>query len=182
MRESLITFYGRVLRVMENGDNYSVRRSITFANGKVHRYKEYKMRQFIDRYGYAYINVSVNYRVRKAQVHRIVALAFIPNPDNLPCINHKDEDKKNNNVDNLEWCTVYYNNHYNGRYERTKYPGHRCAAYRCDDGSLVGEFRSVTQAAKIIGINRTTIDRCLRGIHNTSGGYIWKSLKTKQIK
>lgn len=176
MKEAYITIYGRVLRVYENGDIYSVRRTVSYSNGRVHRYNEYKMKPFTDRYGYLCINMSQNGHLRKAQVHRIMALAFIPNPDNLPCINHKDENKKNNNIDNLEWCTVYYNNHYNGRYERTKYPGHKCAAYR-DDGTLVGEFRSVTQAAKIVGVNRTTIDRCLRGIQNTSGGYIWKSLK-----
>lgn len=53
-------------------------------------------------------------------VHRLVAETFIPNPDNLPCINHKDENPKNNRADNLEWCSYQYNNVYNGRLEKCK--------------------------------------------------------------
>lgn len=51
-------------------------------------------------------------RGRKKKIHRLVAEAFIPNPDNLPSINHKDENRTNNRADNLEWCTVAYNSTY----------------------------------------------------------------------
>ena len=53
-------------------------------------------------------------------VHRLVAQAFIPNPDNLPEVNHKNEDKSNNTVDNLEWCDHKYNNNYGTKIERIK--------------------------------------------------------------
>lgn len=64
---------------------------------------------------YLYATISrPHYQVREG-VHRLVAKAFIPNPDNLKEINHKDENKKNNVVWNLEWCTRSYNNAYGGR-------------------------------------------------------------------
>lgn len=69
--------------------------------------------------GYAMVTLYAAPNIgRKVKVHRLVAEAFIPNPDNLPIINHKDEDRTNNSVDNLEWCTKAYNNAYNGAYER----------------------------------------------------------------
>ncbi len=62
--------------------------------------------------GYIYVTLSNLDRGRTFTVHRLVANAFIPNPENLPVLNHKDEDKHNNSVDNLEWCTSLYNNTY----------------------------------------------------------------------
>lgn len=71
-----------------------------------------------DKDGYLIIGLSKDHKLKKVKLHRLVAEAFIPNPDNLPCINHKDENKANNNVNNLEWCTVSYNNTYGTRIER----------------------------------------------------------------
>ena len=68
-----------------------------------------------DRYGYLYVVLSCNGKHKTITVHRLVAQAFIPNPDDLPIINHKDEDKLNNCVENLEWCTAKYNMNYGTR-------------------------------------------------------------------
>ena len=61
-----------------------------------------------------------NGKTKQGLLHRLVAEAFIPNPDNLPCINHKDENPLNNRADNLEWCSYKYNNEYNDRIGRCR--------------------------------------------------------------
>ena len=67
---------------------------------------------FINRCGYILVGLSKNGIRKKITIHRLVAQVFIENPDNLPEVNHKDEDKANNSVDNLEWCDRKYNNNY----------------------------------------------------------------------
>ena len=68
--------------------------------------------------GYLHLNLYKNGKKKPYLIHRLVAEAFLPNPDNLPVVNHKDENKLNNNVENLEWCSVEYNNKYGTRQER----------------------------------------------------------------
>ena len=68
--------------------------------------------------GYLLVSLCCNGKQNLRTVHRLVAQAFIPNPNNLPQVNHKDENKSNNRVDNLEWCDQAYNNLYGTRQER----------------------------------------------------------------
>ena len=68
--------------------------------------------------GYKNVMFCKEHKIYNKYVHRLVAEAFIPNKDNLPQVNHKDEDKSNNRVDNLEWCTSFYNNEYGTRKKR----------------------------------------------------------------
>lgn len=69
---------------------------------------------------YVQVRLSHKGKTRCFGVHRLVASAFIPNPNGYPCVNHKDENKHNNCVENLEWCTYKYNNEYNGRLDKCK--------------------------------------------------------------
>lgn len=83
----------------------------------------------IDNNGYKRIGLCKNGKEKKYKIHRLVAQAFLPNPDNLPVVNHKDENKLNNNVENLEWCTQEYNCNYGSRNE--KISGKPCKKIIC---------------------------------------------------
>ena len=90
-----------------------------FDNNGKRCYKPKRLATFTKtRQGYLTVTLHINGKTVRIFVHRLVAMAFIPNPENLPCVNHKDEVKTNNNVDNLEWCTREYNNNYGTRNER----------------------------------------------------------------
>ena len=111
-------------------------------------------------------------------IHRLVAQEFIPNPDNLPQINHKDENKLNNHVDNLEWCTGSYNTSYNHlqdrRYDNGAGARKRPIEQLTLDGQHIVTFESVCEAVRQTGFSNSAITDVLRGRHKTSHGYRWR--------
>lgn len=87
--------------------------------GRVKRIGKTKcLKRATNKFGYLYVDLYKNGEKEKFFVHRLTATAFIPNPNNLPCVNHKNENKTDCRVENLEWCTVEYNNSYGTRLER----------------------------------------------------------------
>lgn len=123
-----------------------------------------------DSLGYMCVNLS-----RKTfKVHRLVASAFIENPYNFKCVNHKDEDKTNNKVENLEWCSHKFNNNYGTRNARISQNGGKKVAQYSLDGKKIKEWRSASEAAKFYGRARTTITGCCAGRQHTSCGFIWR--------
>lgn len=91
---------------VNNFSNYEV-----YSDGRIYsNFTDKFLKPIIDRYGYAYVFVTQDCgKQKKVRVHRLVALAFIPNPNNLPQVNHKDGNKLNNSIENLEWCSAKYN-------------------------------------------------------------------------
>ena len=125
--------------------------------------------------GYIHVILSDNnYHKKRWLVHRLVALAFIPNPHNYPVVNHKDENKSNNNVDNLEWCTQSYNLSY--REGQRKRRMKKIEMYDRTTGEYLRTFDSIDEASRTMGINRTTICNVAAGKPNnhSAGGYIWR--------
>ena len=107
-------------------------------------------------------------------VHRLVAKAFIPNPNNLSDVNHKDENRKNNNVENLEWMSHVDNCNYGTRNERSAAKIGRQVEQLTLDGHHVAFYQSASAASRMTGIGRKNINECLRLRSQTAGGYHWK--------
>lgn len=140
-------------------------------NGKI-------LKPFKDRYGYFQVSLCKNGIMRTFTIHRLVAYAFINNPNNYPEINHKDEDKTNNAVYNLEWCTHDYNMNYGTRNAR--------AAERISeklskpilqfdrDGNFIREWPSAKKVNEETGIDNSHISKCCLGGRNTAGGFVWR--------
>lgn len=117
---------------------------------------------------YYVICLHKNKTLKHCLVHRLVAQAFIPNPNNLPCVNHKDEVKTNNRADNLEFCTISYNARY-GMASRNQLDARKMsggitaekAVIQYDmDGNIIAEYVSIMDASRTLGINKTSISNC----------------------
>ena len=125
--------------------------------------------------GYSYVNICVNNEKHSFLIHRLVAQAFIPNPDNLPQVNHKDEDITNNNVENLEWCTPKYNANYGDAIQKSKSKRSK-PVVRIDEFGNEEKYESIREAERRTGISNSNISAVCLGIRRTTGGYKWKYL------
>ena len=123
--------------------------------------------------GYFVANLSG----RRIGVHRLVALAFIPNPQGLPQINHKNEIKTDNRVENLEWCDSTYNNNYGNRNLKASVSHSKPIKQLLPNGKLIAIYYGINEAGRKTNINYKNIFRVLSGKGKTAGGYKWEYLK-----
>lgn len=108
-------------------------------------------------------------------LHRVVATAFIPNPENLPEINHKDEDITNNCVDNLEWCTSKYNANYGSRNIRMMENRVLVPVIQKDlSGNVIKRWECMTRACESVGADISSMIRVCKGRQHTCRGFIWE--------
>lgn len=114
------------------------------------------------------------HKMHRLIVARLVAQAFIPNPNNLPQVNHKDENSENNNVANLEWCTAAYNVNYNNLRERAAAKKCRCVAIYDIDGKFIEICNSGKEAAEKYCVSRGSISACCNGSRDSVKGYRFK--------
>ena len=125
--------------------------------------------------GYLMVNLCKNGIRRSYYMHRIVSTAFIPNPDNKPQVNHKDEDKLNNSVENLEWCTAKENTNYGTRTKRSSEKLQKPVL--CVELNQI--FPSLTDTAKHFNVTLSNLSWVLTGRSKTAGGYHFEYLETK---
>ena len=178
-------------QVSNLGNVRSLDRILIDKNGNKHTFKGKILKQCTDKYGYLRVNLYNNHCHRKfVPVHRLVAEAFIPNPDNLPQINHKDEDKTNNCVENLEWCDDTYNCNYGTRNERigdsnTNNPKYSKWVIKLSTkNEIIHFYPSAKQAERETGVSANLIYQVcnqkpyIKGgrqyQNHTAGGFIWK--------
>ena len=129
-----------------------------------------KLKPRYDKKGYQMVVLYKNGIGKNFKVHRLVAEAFIPNPNNLPQINHKDETKRNNIFTNLEWCDCKYNNNYGNH----KTFGNKKVIMLDKNNNKINIFDSVNEASKKTNIIATSIGKCCNKKQKTAGGYVWE--------
>lgn len=130
--------------------------------------------------GYSYVDLSKNGVRKSFRVHVLVAKHFLPNPQGLVDINHKDEDKLNNRVDNLEWCTKSYNINYGTRNARQRVKMCKPVVQYYKNGERIRTYDSIRQASQITGISAPHILRSCKKIRPSAGGYVWRYLAEVQ--
>ena len=125
--------------------------------------------------GYLFVTLCKDGKTKLRRMHRLVAEAFIPNPNNLPLVNHKDECKKNNYFGNLEWCSSAYNNSYGTRMERVVEKISKPVVQLDKKGNFISEFESLREASRRTGIADGSICRCCnhKPGYKSAGGFIW---------
>lgn len=123
--------------------------------------------------GYKFIQLSKNGKVYNKRINRLVAETYIPNPQQLPQVNHKDENKANNRVENLEWCNAQYNCTYKDRHFRAAKKRRKKVLGFSKEGELLYELDYIGECKKY-GFNQGHISAVCLGKRKTHGGIVWK--------
>lgn len=162
-----------------------------YKNGKICRYfkKGSILKHYINNKGYHMVHLAKNGKSKNYLVSRLVAQAFIPNPDNLPEVDHIDEDKNNNYVGNLQWCTRQFNNtrgiqSLEGREKTSKFRMKKVGMYD-RNGNLIKTYNGIRMAERDTGIDNRNICKCCKlnlkkfgytKDNHTCDGYVWRYL------
>lgn len=174
--------YENLYKISNYGRVKSLER-ITYCGNRL---KPRILKSSINKYGYECIYLTKYAKTKTLSVHRLVGIAFMPNEKNLPEINHKDENKLNNHVDNLEWCTHKYNSSYGTRVARIIPKTIDKTRTEVDQYTLDGKFLktwySMNEASRTLGISQQNISKCCYNTRNSAGGYKWCFHRERVIK
>lgn len=148
---------GKILRCQRIDSNNRLRKGIL-------------LKPKINKGGYRTIGLTKDGKRKYYMVHRLVASTFIKNPYNLPQVNHKDENRQNNRVDNLEWCTPKYNINYGNSIRKRS----KSVRQYTLNGLFIHEYVSGFEASRLNNISRTNLYNALNGNTDSAGGFLWK--------
>ena len=164
--------FERLYQVSNMGRVRSLSRIVRAGKNKQRRTNGKVLTPWKTKHGYLHVGLG---RGERESVHRLVAMTFIPNPKNYPDVNHKDENKANNVVSNLEWCNHSYNALYGTCQERLR--KHKNTPVEMVDKTtheVLAVFESMKVAMRETGVNKVTISMVCRGKRKIGGGYIWR--------
>lgn len=172
-----INGYEGYYEVSNTGEIRSVDRLIESITGKVYHRKPRIINQRVNKGGYKSVVLSKDGKSKTHLVHRLVASAYISNPNNYPQINHKDEDRQNNCVENLEWCDSKYNCNYGTHKEKLSNmfinsPIYSKSVLQYKDDVLIKKWVSMKECERN-GFDHSAISKCCQGKQIAHKGYRW---------
>ena len=171
--------YEGLYQVSNLGNVRSITRSVTYPNGGNRVFQGQELSKICAATGYYQVGLSRNGKVKVTNIHRLVAVAFIPNPENKPHVNHIDANKKNNDCSNLEWVTRHENMqhaHSLGLCNEDLSAAReaRKRKVRRSDGAV---FNSIREAANALGAHSGNISLAASGKRRNAAGYEWEYVK-----
>ena len=180
----IIPGFNGLYKISKDGDVVAVARTLYNPRYGTGKKKERRLKSYCSG-GYMKVMLRENegQKSRLRAVHRLVAMTYLPNTENFPQVNHKDGDKKNNNVENLEWCTASYNKLHTFRVLGYKaasgHTGYKNVNSRPViqydlSGNRIREWGSMLLVEKSLGISNASICMAARGKYKQSGGFIWR--------
>ena len=178
-----INEYHGLYEVSTLGNVRSITREVSHIDHSI-TIKSRILKPYLGTSGYYTVTLSKGGKRRKFLVHRLVATTFIQAYNDKPCVNHKDGNKLNNEVSNLEWSTYSENNkhaydsnlkvgYWTGKLGKEHHNSKVVCQYSMQ-GIFIKEFGSIMEARRETGVNDTSISLCCRNKQKTSGNYIWK--------
>lgn len=156
--------YEGIYEINELGKIRSIDRKVKSKDGKIMKFKGKDLKPLMDKKGYAIVRLCKNGVAKTLKVHRLVADAFLPNPDNLPQIHHKNHDRKDNRIQNLAWVTV-------AEQRDDHWRAARGTMLRVVGHGIDKIFISAHEVKRELGITPTNALQTAKGIYKQSNGY-----------